>query len=309
MGPPQRYCEVLMHLSLRWLGLTAVLVAAQAQAQFSGLVAFGDSLSDMGNVNQITLGASPGPNYFQGRFSNGPVWIERVATSYSLPISRSLAGGNNFAYGGARSGTGFTNFIIPNMSNQVASYLTSFTPSSTTLYSLWIGGNDYLNGQTDVNVVVNNIANDVTSLYNAGGRFFVVPNLPLLGNIPQNIGTANQAPANFISNAHNQALAARMQQLRSLSGITIYSVDVASFFNSVQTNPGSFGLTNVTQPALLNGSVVSDVDQYLFFDNIHPTRVGHQLLAEYTLQSIPEPMTMTVLALGAVAALRRRRNR
>lgn len=282
-------------------------MTAQVQAQFSGLVAFGDSLSDMGNVNQITLGASPGPNYFQGRFSNGPVWIERVAEAYSLPISRSLAGGNNFAYGGARSGTGFTNFFIPNMSNQVANYLTSFTPNNSTLYSLWIGGNDYLNGQTDVNVVVNNIANDVTSLYNGGGRFFVVPNLPLLGNIPQNIGTPNQAGANFISNAHNVALESRLQQLRSLSGITIFSVDVAGFFNSVQANPASFGLTNVTQPALLNGSVVSNVDQYLFFDNIHPTRVGHQLLANYTLQSVPEPMTMTVLALSAAVALRRRR--
>jgi phospholipase/lecithinase/hemolysin len=296
-----------MHSSLRWLGLAAVLVAAQAQAQFSGLVFFGDSLSDSGNANQLTGGLVPGPNYWNGRVSNGPVWSERFAQALGFSAQHSLSGGTNYAYAFGRTGSGNANLIFPNVGTQIGSYLSSNTASGTHLYSIWAGANNYNNGETNPAVVVGDITNHISTLYAAGARRFLIPNLPLLGNTPANIGGPNQAGANFLTTLHNQALANALQQLRfSLAGVTIYEMDVASQLNAIQANPAAFGLTNVTQAALVNGSVVSNVDEYLFYDNLHPTRVGHQLIANTALQAVPEPMTMTVLALGAVAALRRR---
>ena len=48
-------------------------------AAFSGIVVFGDSLSDTGNFFLASGGAVAGPPYFEGRFSDGPVWVEVLA--------------------------------------------------------------------------------------------------------------------------------------------------------------------------------------------------------------------------------------
>ena len=57
----------------------------QAQ-QFSGLFVFGDSLSDSGRLFALTGGAIPlSPSNFNGRFSNGPVWVESFAPALGLP--------------------------------------------------------------------------------------------------------------------------------------------------------------------------------------------------------------------------------
>ena len=76
-------------------------VAAPAFASpITQIVAFGDSLSDTGN-DLIAFG-SPQPPYYQGRFSNGPNWIDDLAGKLGVPDPQpSLAGGTNYAYGGA----------------------------------------------------------------------------------------------------------------------------------------------------------------------------------------------------------------
>ena len=40
-----------------------------------------------------------------GTYSNGPVWVSYFASMIGVPLSPSLAGGNNFASGGARIAT------------------------------------------------------------------------------------------------------------------------------------------------------------------------------------------------------------
>jgi phospholipase/lecithinase/hemolysin len=284
---------------------------AGSQAAFSKLIVFGDSLSDQGNVSASTFGFTPGGNYFQGRWSNGNVWAERFATTQGLTLTRRGAGGSNWAHGGAETGTGTFGSILflPNMRTQVTRYLnTSPTIASTDLFTLWAGGNDYLNGATSPTNPVGNVTSSISTLYARGARKFLIPNLPLLGTIPRNIGTPNQAAATAISAAHNALLKQQLISLRnSLTGITIYEMDVATRFEQVRQNPGAFGLTNVTQPALVGSSVVPNPDNYLFYDDIHPTRRGHQILSDLAVQSVPEPASMTALALGIATILRKKR--
>ena len=53
---------------------------SSAQAgSYSAIYAFGDSLSDVGNVFVGTSGTEPAPHYFAGRFSNGPIWLDYLA--------------------------------------------------------------------------------------------------------------------------------------------------------------------------------------------------------------------------------------
>ena len=69
----------LLTISLIWSSPVAASV-------FSQIYAFGDSLSDNGNVFAATgMGFPPAP-YAQGRFSNGPVWAENLAESDVLML-------------------------------------------------------------------------------------------------------------------------------------------------------------------------------------------------------------------------------
>jgi phospholipase/lecithinase/hemolysin len=59
-------------------GMT-ILPAAAVAGPYTGLIVFGDSLSDVGNDAIVTpqlaafgIPATPGPYYYNGRFSNGP---------------------------------------------------------------------------------------------------------------------------------------------------------------------------------------------------------------------------------------------
>ncbi len=262
---------------LRRLSLLVTLSLAGWAHAFDSVVVFGDSLSDIGNTNVVTFGIRPGSGYWNGRFSNGPVWAEPFAAKYGFTLKHSKAGGTDYAYGGAETGTGNTSFVIPNMRSQVTQYLSAKTPTASTLIVLWGGGNDYLNGQTNINTPVNNLGTMVTTLYNAGARQFLVPNLPLLGNVPQNRGTSSQASLNTLSANHNTALKNKLASLKSTyPAITFYTMDIQGLFTSIQNEPSTYGFVNATNSAM---GTSADPATYAFWDGLHPTTKAHQLLA------------------------------
>ena len=101
---------------------TAVLAYAQ---DYTSIVVFGDSLSDTGNVADLTQAKygfrlpSPAFDYTDGRFTDGAdtepaarnffgVWIEQLAATLpSKPVIKaSLDGGTDYAYGFATTGGG-----------------------------------------------------------------------------------------------------------------------------------------------------------------------------------------------------------
>ena len=106
--------------------LPALTLAAVAFASlpaiagpYSSMVVFGDSLSDAGNDAPSFSSdrhQSRAGHYRQQlhskptvrvwcSFSNGPVWASDVATTLGVSPLPSLAGGTNFAFGGARVAT------------------------------------------------------------------------------------------------------------------------------------------------------------------------------------------------------------
>ena len=67
----------------------------------------GDSLSDAGNIAKLS--GSPTPLRFTT--NPGTTTAENVAAALNLPVTASLSGGTDYAYGGAcarPNGTGFT---------------------------------------------------------------------------------------------------------------------------------------------------------------------------------------------------------
>jgi len=257
---------------------------------FTRVVAFGDSLSDVGNVSGATLGISPGSSYFNGRFSNGPVWVEKLNQKLQLNgLAPSRNGGRDYAYGGVSSGTGntfiFPFFFFPNAGAQVDSFLSSTTPQPTDLFTLWAGANDFFDGQTNTTTPVNNLVSHLTRLANAGAKNIVVPNLPPLGETPRFRNTPDRATFNARSRQFNQQLGnALANWSASRPTVNLFTPDVGGTFDQILASPVSFGFTNVTQQAL--GSGTSTPDQYLFFDEVHPTRSGHSLLGDISFELV-----------------------
>jgi len=222
-----------MKLSVRLLALAWVCLASVANAgSISGVLVFGDSLSDTGNLHAV-LG-KPDPPYFDGRYSNGLLWHEYLAQKLGVPVAKhSLGGGSNEAWAGAESGILLAPLGVPNVLTQVAARLLikpSVDPSQ--LVAIWTGGNDYLFGDLDPNQsfpdpakIVLNIEVAITALALAGGKNFLVPNLPLLGNSPIIAEKGQPGDAQKINDSvliYNSLLATKLSALESFLGVTIH---------------------------------------------------------------------------------------
>ncbi|RMF99360.1 MAG: G-D-S-L family lipolytic protein [Gammaproteobacteria bacterium] len=296
------------------------LVSGRAQA-YSALYAFGDSLTDTGNV--FAANGIPLPPYFNGRFSNGPVWIETLAANLGLSATPATAvpGGTNFAFGGAA--TGSPPAVIgptspPTLIQQAGLFLsaTGGVADPNALYVVFGGGNDVRGG--DITGSAGNIATVISTLAGAGAQNFLVPNLPDIGQTPEAIagGPALQAGATFLSTTFNTQLAGELANLTATLGVNIIQFDTFAFLNNILANPASFGFTNVNTPCYSGttgiggpGTVCADPSQYVFWDGIHPTAATHQLFGDLAFQAvIPLPAAAWLFgsALGLLGWIRRR---
>lgn len=277
---------------------------------YSEIIFFGDSLSDVGNVSQRTdnfpfvprVPADQTDAYFQGRFSNGLVWTDYFADLLGVgPISHSFAGGKNYAHGNAMTtGTGLLQgLVIDDVDDQVADYLGSGpTIQSDSLFVVFVGANDLLGGETNVNAPVNSLIDDVNALIAAGAENLLVANLPLLGLTPRYNSNPTQAASfNALTTSYNAALWAALDTVAATApAVDVFRLDVEQLINDAVTNPGAFGLANVTDsaaPGLIfsttnydSSLIVSQPETYLFWDDIHPTTAAHELLAEYAFDAV-----------------------
>ena len=292
---------------------------AKAVSLFSQIYVFGDSLSDPGNVFRATDGLiPPSPPYFEGRFSNGLVWVEYLAEDLELTPDVET----NFAFGGAT--TGSTNTILPvlpGLQQQISGF-TSANPTADpdALYIVFAGANDYLSaGITDPTIPVTNLANAVTSIVEVGAQNILVPNLPPLGELPRTNNTEFSDALNTLTDLHNSALSVALNNLnQSLDpSVNIVPLDLNAFFSEAIANPASFGLTNVSNACLTNVDFLFDTNydicenpnEFLFWDDIHPTTIIHQQSATLALNTLsaqeaartPESSSaLGILALGGL---------
>jgi len=324
---------------------------------YTGMVSFGDSLSDTGNMNYIVSGGGEleqlgqwltgfdPNNYYNYRFSNGPVWVDQLYTSLGFGPLGSMApnagvdrkNGTNFSFAGSRSGTGTYGLIFPNLQTQVSTYTAQLAESNpalpapaTTLFTIWSGANDVFDyvessGTSGITPqdVANNIATSITSLYADGGRYFLVPNLPPIGETPSYINDpVKRDMANTFVDTYNGLLDSSLDTLlENLDGVVIIKLDINQLFRDIEADPALYGFTNMTDTAYIRygsppyeptyppyGTVVPNPDGYFYWDAVHGTAAVNTLIGQLAYEAVvPEPSALLYLFLAGLGVLAFRR--
>jgi phospholipase/lecithinase/hemolysin len=317
-------------------GVTALLPTLGTAAPigpFSGLVVFGDSLSDPGNISNLTFGTEPDPNlYPNGQFTNGNTWASQLGANFTS--------GTNFAYGGARAvanpepaggDTDDNTDNIPDFAAQRTLFsLQSPSIGPNPLAAVWFGGNDLRAGLANpanlgavVTAAVTEIVTGVGNLLSLGLNDILVFGLPNLGRIPEVTsldaflavsGQANPgdtiAGATLATQGFNAALQSALATLPPLGNVRF--LDTFALFEDILADADALGFSNTTDACILSLADPTDctTDQgFVFHDSIHPTEKAHALIAQEVravVVPLPAGGLLLLTALGGIALLRRR---
>ncbi|KAK6358259.1 hypothetical protein TWF730_007609 [Orbilia blumenaviensis] len=244
---------------------------------------FGDSYTQTGfdpNGVQPAVGNALGnPPYPGWTSANGPNWIDVATVKYN----KSLVLTYNLAYGGA---TIDANLVQPYASNvlsltdQTNQFLTYYAnkpasapwSSSNTLFSVFIGINDIANSWwkpdwlTFIDTLMAAEFALVEKMYNAGGRQFLISNIPAIERTPMMLADT-QAARDGLKAAlalWSTTLQSYIAQFKAAHpGTTFWFYDSYTDYNTVLDNPATFGMNpDVT----LYGNDLT----YAWSNNFHP---------------------------------------
>lgn len=242
---------------------------------FSGIVFFGDSLSDVGNF---------------GPFGQPPNWTTDLANKYGYDDKAFLYGGENYAFGGAQSDT-----IWVEANVALIKHLNKLDRDA--LYSIWGGANDIIhkvpaNPDQARDLAINGsyyLAKTLTTLHGAGAQYF------LLGNVPDLAYTPYAHRKQLTDSAREAAITYNRYLLQTVNniGFDVIQVDDFRMFDYFVNHAKDFGFTHPYYERCDNQASCSG---YIFYDELHPTAAGYQIIADYNSSVIDAPNYFGYLA-------------
>lgn len=301
----------------------AIAVGNPAFAQYSGTVFFGDSLSDSGTY--AAIGAVPAG---VGKFTTnpGPVWSEVLAGKFGSSATPAVAGGTNYAVGGARVASlpGYPATPPTDQATPVATQITNYLARNggqadgSALFSVWAGANDIFTiaptptaAQAYLAQTAAQQVGQIARLQAAGARYVVVPNLPDIGATPagQSQGAAGAAGLTQLSQGYNQLLFVGLES----AGLHVIPIDTFTLLNEIIANPAAYGFTGPQATSIpACGSTPSLVCSAatlrpgatplntVFADGVHPTTGAHQVVADFVAAQLAAPGQISLLAESAI---------
>ncbi|OAQ31406.1 carbohydrate esterase family 16 protein [Linnemannia elongata AG-77] len=284
---------------------------SNGNCHFDNLLVFGDSYSDIGNVYKLSNKAWPLKTYDHGRFSNGPVWSEHVASHKHLKLK-------TYAFGGATTDSAFvqgysgaaSDLAVPGFIQQIDQY---YSPKpipkkdlASSLFVVDFQGNDYFfNPAASPTAVVANIEKGIEKLVQLGAQNILLVENFDYGTIPYFGGNAT------ISGPFSQAAKAQLVAYKDLekrlakkygrpsdakhpfrgachkdnkTKVTFGYYKLNEFFNHIREPKvlKRLGITDVAHGCVSNDykTVCKDAGKHLFWDAFHPTAKIHKALGD-----------------------------
>lgn len=303
---------------------TAALATTISAVQALRLVTFGDSLTDSGNIYNLTnqVAPWPGSGYFPGSFSDGPSW--------NLLASKSLnASLWDFAHGSATTNNSLvkadnvplTNRTSPDVFEQVVMYRNRLINSSSsvdeTVHALWIGANNHfrtyadgiLPSESDIEAWVDSTLSNAKAIVSTAETFnstfagrvrLVVFSMYPLEHAPS-MHSYLPSSTNYLKIAalvqlHNSLLRSKLTSIQAETSF----LDVYSLLLSPSSN---FNQSTLEQPCIRSDSCKSGSKQgWLWWDEWHLMAHANEVIADafvglFEVQTVP---TTTVPALAIV---------
>ena len=293
----------------------ALPASAGTYGPYDKIFLFGDSLSDSGNLQDLTGPGFPKFLYPEGDFTNGESWASQIG------LTESRKGGTNYAYGSARTNDNMDG--IPDLVEQIGAFAADFPVApANSLGVIWSGGNDFRDLSPTATVpevkafigsIALTISQGVQTLAGKGIFDFVIMGMPDFGTLPQYAGDpGGAAGAAFVSNGLNGALLATSEMLDKSPALTVQYFDTNSLFQDIlDATPDAEKRTRCIDKPF---DCAANPQNYIFYDDLHPVeRIHTALAAEFTnqhLQDVPLPagglMLLTGLAGFGVWARRRK---
>lgn len=278
---------------------------------FSRIVVFGDSGVDNGNGTYLLSNKTwpSDPAYFHGRFSNGDTWPGQLADMMNVSVT------NNYAYGGAttnnsvaRGYSGYNSTLpVPDVIHQVTDYLKDVnnTADPRALYVVAGGSNDvFFGSEKSLDLFgiaekgVATLKNEALRLVSRGARTIAFPTLTVLSKTPYGVHYSDiisNTGSQLFGRHFNEKLREAAKQVEQHAQVFVIDLHAASA--NATEHPERFQLKDVrdaclqgtTKPEVQKGvkrQLCADPDAYYFWDIYHPTRRGHQILAEAALRAL-----------------------
>ena len=314
MTPLKRMMLVLSAL----LPLTTGVAFADTEHDYSRIFIFGASFMDSGNHFAVTGETAHPPfelitfaSYGVGghRPTNGHTWVEVLAqemglTEWAKPAYRDPAYGNYaFSFGRARE---VANPIGKSLSTQVNDWVTNGyctgTPMTDTLFIVDSGYADLLDimnaaDQAEIMAIMGemtaSIATNIGILHDCGARNLLFAYLlpaeaaPVSSLMPS---TTEAPPSMSLTAIYNFGYLKPLVIDLLPDDMNVLTVDFFAEVTSVLTMPEEYGFTNITDacitPYVHKGAFCKKRNEYFWWDQLHPTKEAHALLAEFALEKL-----------------------
>lgn len=270
------------------------LSATTAVSAFDKIIAYADSFTDNGNDYKDSK-FPPSPPYFEGRFSNGPTWLEYVDQNFTnVQVI-------NLGHGGATTNnvdvySSFNSYIVPGLKQQIETTYVNGTADD--LYIIYIGYND-LNAivNPDQYVIVNtnytkekvaqNVVEGVQTLVKMyGAKEFLVMSVPPFDQWPV-VQAEDKDSAKQLINDYNDLVKSELQS--NVGGVNFNFLDDHAWFEQQLANPEALGLSTSNGPCawgIGNTTACDDAGAHFFFDSYHPEAKVHAAFGKWAIEQI-----------------------
>jgi phospholipase/lecithinase/hemolysin len=262
--------------ALSLFALTPLTASYAKAADFTQVVAFGDSFSDDGFADGAGF----------KRYTETTTWVEQLAAELKAPLL-------NLAWGGSMSN--LRNCNHPEGVNwsglewQVDEYLKSLKPGqdiSTVLFTVMTGSNDIWGGIDDGAVSAANIKSAIEKLAKAGAKHVLYRETSAVLLSPGYLAgdyVSYAEPWTKLVNDTNKATRESLAKgLPDYPGLKIYYHETDGILEKVKSGADGFKFQNLTE-AWWGTYTFPEPGAYLWYDEWHPMGALHKLIAQDSL--------------------------